>query len=213
MTGDPADMARRMRALLPQGWFGDVAPVLSGLLTGMGTAWSCIYALIQFVAGQARLRTATGSFLDLTSIDYFGGALPRFGDEEDSAFRLRIEHELLRPRGTRAALILAIKQLTGRAPTIFEPALTSDTGGYAIGGVGYGVAGGWGNLALPFQFFVTAYRPHGSGIALLAGYGSGGIPVYADLSMEPPQIRDADIIDTVPRLLPVATIAWMWISN
>jgi len=213
MTGDPGDMARRARALLPQGWFADDTPVLDGLLTGIGAAWCSVYELIQFVIAQARLRTAASAFLDMISVDYFGGALPRFGDEGDAAFRVRIENELLRPRATRAAVTLSIQQLTGRAPTIFEPALTSDTGGYARGGVGYGVAGGWGNLALPFQFFVTAYRPHGSGIALLAGYGSGGTPVYGDLSMEPPQISDADIINAVPPLLPVATIAWMRISN
>jgi hypothetical protein len=206
-------MARRVRALLPQGWFADDAPVLAGLLTGIGAAWSYVYALIQFVISQARIRSATSSFLDLISVDYFGSVLPRFGGEDDTLYRARIGNELLRPRGTRAALSVALRQLTGRSPTIFEPALTSDTGGYGLGGVGYGVAGGWGNLALPFQFFVTAYRPRGSGIALLAGYGSGGIPVYGDLSMEPAQILDADIIDAVPRLTPVATIAWMRISN
>jgi hypothetical protein len=213
MTGDPSDVASRFRALLPNGWFGDDTPVLTGLLQGIGAAWACIYDLIQFVTQQARIATATGIFLDMISYDFFGGRLPRLGIEQDGMFRQRIQSELLRPRATRAALVLALQELTGRKPLIFEPRLTSDTGGYALGGVGYNVAGGWGNMSLPFQLFVTAYRPQNSGIALVAGYGTGGIPVYGDLAMEPPQILDSVILAAIPPLLPVATVAWTRVSN
>jgi len=213
MIGDPANMANRIRALLPNGWFADDAVVLNGLLQGVGAAWTCIYGLVQFVILQARISTASGTFLDMISVDFFGTFLPRLGLEQDDAFLVRIKNELLRPRGTRTALATALEQLTGRAPIIFEPALTSDTGGYSLGGIGYTVAGGWGNLALPFQMFVTAYRPHGSGIAYFAGYGTGGIPVYGNLSMEPPQILDSDILSLIRKVLPAATIAWTRISN
>jgi hypothetical protein len=206
-------MAGRLRALLPSGWFADEAPVLTGLLQGMGAAWACIYGLIQFVIQQARISTATGVFLDLISSDFFGNLLPRLGLEQDSAFLQRIKDELFRPRATRPALILALQELTGRTPIIFEPRLSSDTGGYTLGGVGYNVGGGWGNMSLPFQVFVTAYRPHGSGIALIAGYGTGGVPVYGDLTMEPPQILDAEIFSAIPPLLPAATVAWTRLSN
>lgn len=199
--------------LLPSGWFGDEAPVLAGLLQGVGSAWACIYGLIQFVIQQARVSTATGMFLDMISSDFFGGVLPRRGLEQDSAFFKRIENELLRPRATRAALTQALQELTGRTPFIFEPRLTSDTGGYTLGGLGYNVAGGWGNMSLPFQVFITAYRPHGSGIALVAGYGTGGVPVYGGQMMEPPQILDADILSAIPPLLPAATVAWTRLSN
>lgn len=213
MLGDTTDMARRVRALVPQGWFNDQTPVLDGLLQSVGTAWSLSYGLINFVVQQARISTASGIFLDLISSDFFGTDLPRFNNEQDKTFVLRIKQELLRPRGTRAAVILALQQLTGRAPAIFEPALTSDTGGYTLGGVGYCVSGGWGNLALPFQSFITAYRAEGSGIAQIAGYATGGVLAYGDLSMEPLQISDADIIAAIPPLLPAATTAWVRISN
>jgi len=213
MIGDSADMGARIRAILPAAWFGDDAPVLNALLQGIGSCWSCIYGLIQFVITQARISTAQGEFLDLIGVDFFGGRLPRLGLEQDSLYLIRIKNELLRPRATRSSLVLALTQLTGRAPVIFEPSLASDTGGYCVGGVGYAVAGGWGNLELPFQAFVTAYRPSATGIALLAGYGSGGVPVYGSLSMEPTQILDANIYAEIAAVLPAATIAWTRISD
>jgi hypothetical protein len=206
-------MAARTRAILPAGWFADDAPVLGGLLQGIGTGWACIYSLMQFVILQTRIGTATGIFLDMSSTDFFGDKLPRAALEQDNYFRARIQNELLRPRATRSAVVLGLTELTGRAPLIFEPGLTSDTGGYTTGGVGYNVGGGWGNLALPFQVFVTAYRPQASGIPLLAGYGTGGVPVYGALSMEPPQMSDADIFSAIPPLMPAATIAWTRLSD
>jgi hypothetical protein len=208
MLGDPADMARRLRAIIPFGWFSDSATVLPTLLEGLGTAWSLTYGLVQFVIQQTRILTATGTFLDAISLDFFANQLPRRNMESDGGFLARIENELLRARGTRAALSLALQQLTGNVPFIFEPRLASDTGGYTVGGVGYCVAGGWGCLALPFQFFVTAYRPQGGGISQLAGYGTGGIPTYGSLGMVQTPVPDAAIFASIPPLLPAATIAW-----
>jgi hypothetical protein len=208
MIGDPADMARRLRAVIPFGWFSDSAVILQDLLESLGAAWSLTYGLIQFVVQQTRILTATGRFLDAISVDFFSNQLPRRSMEDDSGFLMRIENELLRARGTRAAVSRALQQLTGNTPSIFEPRLTSDTGGYTIGGVGYGVAGGWGCLRLPFQFFVTAYRPQGGGISQLAGYGTGGVPTYGSLDMVQSQVSDAAIFSSIPPLLPAATIAW-----
>ena len=117
-----------------------------------------------------------------------------------------------------------LHDLTGRAPLVFEPARTTDTGGYASlagagGGVGYGRAGGWGSLALPFQCFITAYRPVGSGIATVCGwggpaggYGRGAIE-YASLEMVQGQVTDADIYSAVANVLPVAVIGWTRITS
>jgi hypothetical protein len=226
MIGDSEDMAARMQAVLPARWFGDTSPFLQAVLLGLGTGWSAIYGLVQTVQAQARIATAGGGFLDLISSDFFGTTLPRLKAEADGLFRIRISQELLRPRGTRSALVLALTELTGRAPRVFEPARPSDTGGYNVGGLCYGGqalvdgaeltvpgAGGWGSLALPYQVFVTAYRPAGGGIALLAGYGTGGLQYYGDLSMLSTVVSDADIQTTVTRLLPTASIAWMNIAN
>jgi len=208
MIGDPPDMARRLQSVMPFGWFGDTAVTLQGLLESIGTAWSLAYRLIQFVIQQTRILTASGVFIDAFSLDFFAGDLPRRVLEGDIPFVARIENELLRPRATRASIGLALQQLTGNAPTFFEPCLTSDTGGYTYGGLGYCVAGGWGNLELPFQFFITAYRPQGGGISQFAGYGTGGIPIYGSLSMVAVAVPDTAIFASIQGLLPAATIAW-----
>ncbi len=215
MLGDADDMAGRLRAILPAGWFGEAAstPVLGSLLLSVGNAFASFWSLLQSVILQVRISTASGSFLDMISTDFYGSSMVRLLDEQDGAFRVRLVNGLLRPRGTREALSLALLQLTGKSPVIFEPARTSDTGGYSIGGIGYGQGGGWGNLSLPFQFFITIYRPSGGGIAELAGYGTGGIPVYGSLTMEPASLPDSAIVASVPPLLPVATIAWMRLAD
>jgi hypothetical protein len=224
MTGDSQDMLTRLRTVLPTRWFPDQAPVLDGLLSGMASSWSWAYELLQYVIAQRRIATASDAWLDVIAQDFFGGRLARRSGQSDDALRGRIRRELFRERGTRAAIIAALQDLTGRAPTVFEPARPTDTGGYASltgagGGVAYGAAGGWGNLGLPFQCFVRAYRPVGNGIATVAGwggpvggYGRGTIE-YASLEMVQGQVTDADIHATVADVLPVSTIAWTRIAS
>jgi len=213
MPGTIADMVRRQLGVLPTRWFGDNAPVLNAVQCGLGVAWVAIYNLIEFIVVQARLRTACGSFLDQTAFDFFGCRFLRWSAEPDASFRQRVECELFRPRATRQAVILGLTQLTSRAPIIFEPARPADTGGYRVGGVGYGVAGGWGNLYLPCQSFVTAFRPLGTGIAIIAGYGTGGPLAYGDLAEVECAITDSAIYKSVAELLPVGSIAWVNIRN
>jgi hypothetical protein len=219
MTGDQSDMLARIKAVLPIRWFADATPVLDGLLSGLAWGWSWAYALLVYVRTQTRIATATDVWLDIIANDFFGDRLQRRAGQSDAAFRLLVRNSLLREHGTRQAVIGALQQLTGRAPAVFEPMRTTDTGGYALGGVGYGVAGGWGSMALPFQCFVTAYRPSGAGIALVAGwgapvgaYGTGAIE-YASLAMIQGQVTDADITAAITAALPVAAIAWTRIEN
>jgi hypothetical protein len=83
----------------------------------------------------------------------------------------------------------------------------------------YGLAGGWGSLSLPFQFFVTAYRPAGIGIGTVSGWGYGsagygqGPLEYASLGMMQSQVKDTDICTAITDVLPVGVIAWTRISN
>lgn len=217
-------MAARIAAALPASWFPDQAdaPILWGILTGFGAIWAPIYSLLAWVTLQTRIATATGANLDLISLDFFGSGLPRRSGESDSAFEARIERELFRPKGTRAALVRELADLTGQTPRIFEPRLTSDTGGYTAGGVGYGAGGGYGSLLLPFQYFVQAYFTVPSGIALVGGYwlGSGwagggygqGAIEYGDLAEAPGLIANADIYAGVNNVRPAATVAWTAIS-
>jgi hypothetical protein len=224
MQGDQQDFLLRLKQVLPLRWFPDQTPVLDTLLTGIATAWAWSYGLLQTVKAQARIATMSGNWLDLASTDYFGPQLPRRSAEQDGAFRRRIQLELVRERGTRSAVSASLLDLTGRAPRIFEPANPFDTGGYGniarpASGLAYGLAGGWGNLDLNFQFFLTAYRPTGGGIASVSGwacnnggYGQGAIE-YAALSDLPGLITDADIYGAVASVLPAGVIAWTQISS
>lgn len=183
-TGDQADMVGRLKAVLPPTWFpntsqGQVSnsPILDGLLNGIAWGWAQTYALLQFAKLQTRIATASGVFLDIIALDFFGTFIKRRNAELDNPFRARIQRELFREKGTRAGLIKALTDLTGRVPGVFEPAYPFDTGGYghtgmmAGTGLGYGVAGGYGCLLLPFQYFLTPHRPTGGGVAIVAGWG------------------------------------------
>jgi hypothetical protein len=212
MTGDPDDMLARLRSVLPQRWFPDETPVLDALLSGLAASWAFLHSQLSYAARQARLATATDAWLDVIASDFFARRLVRRPAEPDDAFRQRIRQELVRERGTRRALVSALSDLTGREPVIFEPARATDTGAWGVASA-WGTAGGWGSLNLPFQCFVTAFRPHASGIATIAGYGTAGPLQYASLTMVQGQVTDADIMATVAGVLPVATIAWTRISD
>ena len=213
-----ADMQGRLASLLPLRWFADDAPVLSALLAGLAEGWAWLADMLAYATLQTRMATATDSFLDLVSQDCFAGALPRRVGESDAAFRSRIQQELLRARATRAALVSVLTDLTGRVPVVFEPSRPADTGAYGTA-LGYGVAGGWGSLQLPYQSFVTAFRPLNAGVPVVAGWGVGaggwgtGAIEYASRPMVEAQVTDADITAAVARSMAVASIAWTRISD
>ena len=213
MLGDIADFVSRLRRVLPARWFGDTAPLADTVLSGFGVAWSAVYALIAAVRSEARLLTSNGVFVDMFSADFFNDLLPRRANEGDSAFITRITFELLRPRGTRQSLVTALAELTGQNVVVFEPARPADTGGYNVGGVGYGVGGGWGNLGLAYQSFVVTRRPHGAGIAQLAGYDTAGVLAYGSLSMVQSAVQDSDIYASAAAVLPAGSIAWVQIRG
>ena len=229
MTGDAPDILTRLKAVLPSRWFADQTPVLDGMLTGLAWGWAWVYSLLRYAAAQTRLATASDIWLDIISQDYFGSRLFRHAGQLDNAFRQRIAQELLRERGTRGAVISVLTDLTGRVPRVFEPARTTDTGAYgglagAGGALAWGIAGGWGSLNLPFQCFITAYRPTGNGIASVSGWGSAlsasgigaygiGAIEYGSLDMVQGRVTDADIYQAVTNVMPVASIGWIQISN
>ena len=133
-----------MSSVLPARWFPDLsnAPVLLGLLTGFGTAWSFCYNLLSYAKLQARIATATGVFLDMAAADFFGLALKRRNEEADDAFRGRIGSSLLQEMATRDAVIAAVARVTTAVTTVFEPMRAADTGGYG----GMGAPSAWQGL-------------------------------------------------------------------
>jgi hypothetical protein len=176
---------------------------------------------------QTRISTATDNWLDIIALDFFGSNLARQSGESDNSFRARILGALLRGAATRPAISACLQVLTGCEPRIFEPARCADTGSYSTlangalpsgCGLAYGIAGGWGNLNLPFQVFVSVTRPPTPVVGMLAGYATDaggygyGSLAYVDLSLLPGQVTEADIQKTLSSLLPVNTIAWLQIT-
>lgn len=228
-TGTQTDFLGRIKATLPAQWFANgPTPTLDAVLGGFASAWASIYALYAYVKLQSRIATATGVFLDAIAVDFFGLTLARGVNEADVNFSTRIRAALFGPKATRSAVIAALVTLTGRTPSVFEPANPSDTGGYGTGealawsGMAYNTAGGWGSLQLPFQFFVTAYRPNSGGVSNVGGYylgsgwAGGGYGVGAIEYITPAMIAgvtDAQIQNAVNTTRPAGTIGWMRISS
>lgn len=219
MTGDQADIFKRIKALLPR-WFGDTTPVIDSLLQGLAWAGSLAYALIAYARLQTRILTATDGWLDMIAADVFGAALLRLTSQTDTSFRGRIIINLFRERATRGGIIRVLQDLTGRTPKVFELLRPIDTGCYGGPTIGYGLAGGYGSILLPFQALVVAYRATGSGIPLVAGYGisTGGYGQasradYAALSMITGAVTDADIYSAVDNVRPAATTIWVRIDS
>ncbi len=211
-------MRARLRSALPGRWFGDAAPVLDGVLAGLAAIWAALFAQLQAAIAQARVATATETFLDMIAVDFFGARFRRRVAEADVSFRVRLLRELRRERGTRGAVIAVLSDLTGRLPQVFESVRPADTGAWGCA-AGYGVAGGWGSLELPFQCFVTALRPVGQGIALVDGWGGGaggygvGAAAWADHASIGGNVTDEDIAAAVASVMPAASIAWLRIES
>jgi hypothetical protein len=180
--------------------------------------------VLTYVAHQARIGTATDAWLDLAAVDYFGEDCKRKVGETDFFYRARIKKALLRDAATRGAIRTCILETCESEPRIFELSNSSDAGAYGVlgregncpcSGLAYGVTGGWGNLNLPLQFFISVRRPPAPGVAMLAGYGvetgaygSGSIS-YVDLSQLPGQVTDENIRSALLSVLPVNVIAWL----
>ena len=217
MTGDQDDMYSRLTALLPPGWFGDENPVLDALLHGFAQALAWAFTLYLFALAQTRIKTATGGWLDMVALDFFGSGLIRYSSQSDSSYLNRITINLFRERGTRAGMSKVLYDLTGKWPTIIEPARPADVGGLGVS-IGLGVAGGVGSISTPYQAFVTAYRPTNNGAAGWPGAGTNpfGLSLTGGLapaSQMTPQISDADIVAAIEATKPYGTTIWMRISN
>ena len=195
-TGDLQDFAGRLRKLLPRGWFADPGKTsfLDGVLGGIAHLHATGYAWVRFASLQLRLATVSGEFLDMLASEFLGTHVIRRTGESDASLRARVRREILRPRTTVSALEAVLRETTGYTPTIFEPALASDAAHYGPAAddhvAAYDAVGAYGSRLLPYQVLVTAYRPS-----------------------DPAQASDADIREAVLSVLPVATVAWLRITD
>ena len=219
-TGDQSDILARIKSVLPT-WFGGSSPMLDAVLSGLAQASAFVYSLYSYAKLQTRILTASDGWLDMIAADFFGTSIVRKTNQTDASFRATIIANLLRERATRNAIVLVLTALTGRTPKIIEPQRPMDTGAYAAPNSGYGSAGAYGSTLLPFQAFVTAYRPLSSGIPKIAGYGNApaayGVPSqggeYASIGMVQGAVQDADIYAAIDAVKPAATTLWTQISS
>lgn len=220
--GDTTDFVSRLKQLFPSSWFAlGASPLRDALLQGMAAGLAFSYSMLAFVRLQTRIATSTDGFLDLVAQDFFGGTVQRATGQTDASFRATILASMFRERGTRAALAAALKALTGRTPKIVEVLRPADTGSYGGPLCGYGVAGAYGSMLMPYECFVQAYRAPGVGIPLVAGYGIStfgyGVTTargeYATISMMQGQVLDADIYAAIESVRPEATNVWTAISS
>ncbi|GGY07040.1 hypothetical protein [Paludibacterium paludis] len=216
MKGDVKDFVRRLATQLPP-WFGDDNPVRDAVLEGLATAHAWFFSFYLYVRAQTRLLSMADSALDLFALDFFGEAFRRGAGQSDSSFRNRIRINLFRERGTRRAVEDVLLELTGRAPVVIEPARMSDCGAVGVN-LALGAAGYVGSLTLPFQAFVTAFRPRGNGAAGYPGvasnpFGLGINAIVAPESVMRPSVSDADILAAINAVKPAGTLVWARISH
>lgn len=224
MMGDANDIVDRVKRLIPNRWFRWVAPYRDAIIGGLADIAAWNYGWIIYARAQTRLATAYGLWLDILAYDFLGRFIVR-GSTADDAFRSIIRATVLQERVTRAGMVNALTALTGTAPGIFEPWNTIDTGSWSSPGfagavqngqMGYNVGkGGYGNMALNNQAFVSIVRGSGSGVPgvggygnIIDGYGVGAIE-YLGPSSELWGITDAMIYDMINKTKPTGTIVWV----
>ena len=221
-TGDQADITNRLQRLIPNGWFPNgLSPIRDAVLAGYANIFAFVFSLIVYVRSQTRIATASDGFLDMIAADFFGNTLLRQANQLDTSYRSRIQSAIFLERCTRKAIIGVLTQLTGRAPVVFNPQRTSDTGAYNGPGLAYNTAGGYGSMQYPYQSFVTAYRPkNNTGQSGLAGYGTPNGAYngpssleYVNLAQIEGNVQDSDIFAAVDSVRVCGTTVWVRISN
>lgn len=217
------DILNRLKSATPSSWFGDGSVILDSVLNAFAWVAYQAYCSIEDASLQLRLKTATGPFLDLFSFDFFGMGLSRKFGESDTGFRSRIIPRLFREKGTRDAISNIIFELIGVLPVILEPRRIMDTAAYNINNCGYGVAGRYGSLSLPFQCFVDIILPASasdSSLPFISGYGipTGGYSTpsrseYTSLSAFKDNVQLMEIYNALNEVKPVATTIWVTIKS
>jgi hypothetical protein len=210
--GGADDIIRRIKLLLPKGWWNFQAPIRDAIIGGVadGAAWC--YSLLAYAKRQTRVAWANDLWLDIIAKDYFGGFIRRRVNEQDSDFRIRIQKELIRERVTRQGMIDTLTDLTGNVPYIFEPWNTGDTGAWNEGHFAWDIGGGWGDTILPAQAFINVIPP-GGGIPNAPGWDTAAFGwdvggMWGDMSLIVGTITNQEIYDTINITRPTGSIAW-----
>lgn len=237
MTGDQNDVFARLKSALPSRWFGstsDSMPVVDSLLAGIAAGLSFIYSLYAYAKNQTRLASMSDGFLDLFAYDFFGSTIQRKANQSDASFKAVIQANLFAEKATRKGVVKVLTTLTGRAPVVFEPNRPADVAIMGVPTAGaqnymgiqtsmYAGPARMASMAVPYQAFITAYRPQVTGGS--AGGAFMDAPTQAalntplaksymnSLTFQSSAATDADIYQAVDQAKPAGTILWVAITN
>lgn len=227
-TGSPIgsheDVYSRIIAQLPP-WFGaDPNLILDIIIEAFVNTGTFHYTQYGYAKLQTRIATATDINLDNISKDYLGDELPRRINESDELYRARILATLLREKCTRRGLRLAILNLTGIEPIIFEPWNPSDCGGYnVVTNLAYNTAGRYGSGSFAYQGFIDVFVDSFTGMSNYSGFNNyfGGYNAYGGLatfwyggeSINTNIITDSDIYTLINLTKVYGTVVWVRIHR
>lgn len=214
------NFAARLAQLFPRGWCSDDAAQTGNvysLLLSLGNQLRFTQAEIQYALAAQRLQTETSPELDLASLDFYGGALPRTAGQSDSDYAAAIIAALFQPAATRTALFNALETLTGSAPRMLEPWDVYDTGSWR--NLSYWNVdtvqnpARWGNGSLRYQGYIETAPPAipaiGPNNPILAWGDSAywNVPGYFLGIIAP--IGPDTVNDLINRLRAYGTIVWL----
>jgi hypothetical protein len=227
-VGSQSDIVARLQSYLPRRWFGDFSsvPVINGVLNGIASAMSLMYALIVYFQAQTRLQTSTDGWVDMWAADFFGTSLPRNTGESDAGYISRVQAEFLLRRATRPAMQQALTALTGRAPVIFEPSRPLDSGclGKNQGANSFFRVARFGSIAAPYSALITVLRPiprvlvePGSAYFDAAATSAFHTPLsqgyFGNLAAETQAATDGDVYSVINATRPLATNIGVALTN
>lgn len=196
------------------GYTSAVDAVVVAILSGPAAVLARLYALVAFVRAQMRLSSSVGGWIDLWAYDYFGYWIRRRPTEQDAPFITRIQQNLLAPLVTRAAMVEALTNLTGEAPTIFEPFNAADAACYGSPQAGYGFCQ-YGSLLMRAQALIIVNQPASSAAGPIPAYGSpqggygAGCMYYFPASQFPGVAQIEEVRATINRTKAAGVICWV----
>lgn len=219
----PEGIYLRLLQQLPS-WWGTDHPIVDVLLRGFVTTAVLNYLQFRYVFSQLRIQTATGNNLDLISLDYFGGTLPRHTNEPDFSYRNRILATLLQEKTTRYGMSNALFLLTGIQPIIFEPWNFYDCGAYNnVETLAYNTHGLYGSGSYPGQVFIDVFVNAFSTMGYYNGYNDYyfGYNAVGDLargwygndSLIREIVTDEDIYQVINITKPEGILCWVRIHR
>lgn len=152
-TGDRDDIEKRIKEYFPP-WFNSEIPLVNLAIKAAAQVYSFIYSFYTFAKKQIRIRTSTGEFIDLAAEDFLGDNFKRRKDESDDDYKNRLLANIFPYPPTRAGMIRALENLTGRTPIIYESELD---GGYYNVNLFYNIS--TYGFDQPYVAYIIAYRP------------------------------------------------------